>query len=43
MLAQDEQSCIVFGMPKAVIEAGAAQAVLPLDKIGEVLAAAVRQ
>lgn len=42
MLAQDEQSCIVFGMPKAVIEAGAAQAVLPLDKIGEVLAAAVR-
>ena len=42
MLAQDEQSCIVFGMPKAVIEAGAAQAVLPLDKIGEALAAAVR-
>ncbi len=41
MIAQDEQSCIVFGMPKAVIEAGAAQAVLPLDRIGQVLRSAV--
>lgn len=41
VLAQDEESCIVFGMPKAVIEAGAAQAVLPLDKIGPAVQAAV--
>ncbi|MBP5157694.1 MAG: chemotaxis-specific protein-glutamate methyltransferase CheB [Treponema sp.] len=41
VLAQDEESCIVFGMPKAVIEAGAAQAVLPLDRIGAAVQAAV--
>ncbi|OHD57155.1 MAG: chemotaxis response regulator protein-glutamate methylesterase [Spirochaetes bacterium GWF1_51_8] len=31
--AEDEQSCVVFGMPKAAIELGAAMRVLPLDKI----------
>jgi len=32
-IAQDEKSCIVFGMPKEAIKLGAADHVLPLDKI----------
>ena len=32
-LAQDEASCVVFGMPRAAIELGAAERVLGLDKI----------
>ena len=41
MIAQDEASCIVFGMPKAVIEAGAADAVLPLNDIAPAVSEAV--
>ncbi len=37
VVAQDRTSCVVYGMPKAVIEAGLADVVLPLDEIGEVL------
>ena len=38
-IAQDEASCVVFGMPKEAIRAGAAERVLPLDAIAdEVLA-----
>jgi two-component system chemotaxis response regulator CheB len=33
ILAQDEASCAVWGMPRAVLEAGLACAVLPPDKI----------
>jgi two-component system, chemotaxis family, protein-glutamate methylesterase/glutaminase len=36
-IAQDESSCAVFGMPKAAIELGAAQHVLPRDEIPRVL------
>jgi two-component system chemotaxis response regulator CheB len=32
-LAQDEASCVVFGMPKQAIAAGAVHDVLPLDEI----------
>ncbi|PAF45268.1 CheB methylesterase domain-containing protein [Helicobacter sp. 11S02629-2] len=32
-IAQDEKSCVVFGMPKKAIEAGAVREILPLDKI----------
>jgi len=32
-IAQDENSCVVFGMPKEAIKVGAADKVLPLDKI----------
>jgi len=34
-LAQDEQSCVVFGMPKEAIACGAAEDVVPLDKIAD--------
>jgi two-component system, chemotaxis family, protein-glutamate methylesterase/glutaminase len=34
-LAQDEASCVVFGMPRAAIERGAVDAVLPLGALGE--------
>ncbi|MBI1912709.1 MAG: chemotaxis response regulator protein-glutamate methylesterase [Deltaproteobacteria bacterium] len=32
-IAQDEESCIVFGMPKEAIKLGAADIVVPLNKI----------
>lgn len=32
-IAQDEQSCVVFGMPKVAIETGGVDHILPLDKI----------
>ena len=32
-IAQDEASCIVFGMPKEAIKRGSVDAVLPLDRI----------
>jgi two-component system chemotaxis response regulator CheY len=34
-LAQGEASCVVFGMPRAAIVLGAAERVLPLDRLGE--------
>jgi two-component system chemotaxis response regulator CheB len=32
-IAQDEQSCVVFGMPNEAIKRGAVDSVLPLDRI----------
>ncbi|SFV13709.1 two-component system, chemotaxis family, response regulator CheB [Methylobacterium sp. 174MFSha1.1] len=32
-IAQDEESCVVFGMPKEAIERGAVAKVVPLDRI----------
>jgi len=32
-VAQDEASCVVFGMPREAIKLGAADVVLPLDRI----------
>ena len=38
-LAQDEASCVVFGMPKEAIQRGAAVRTLPLNKMaGEIVA-----
>jgi two-component system chemotaxis response regulator CheB len=38
IIAQDESSCAVWGMPRAVLEAGLVSAVLPPDKIARRIA-----
>ena len=35
--AQDEASCVVYGMPAAIVDAGLADHVLPLDDVGKTL------
>jgi two-component system chemotaxis response regulator CheB len=32
-IAQDEASCVVFGMPKEAIKLGGADQIIPLDQI----------
>lgn len=32
--AQDEATCVIYGMPMAVVKAGIATKILPLDDIG---------
>ena len=34
-VAQDEKSCIVFGMPKEAIKQGAVEKVVPLTSVGK--------
>ena len=34
-IAQDEKSCVVYGMPRAAVEEGAVDDILPLGKIAE--------
>ena len=41
-IAQDEASCVVFGMPKEAIKLGAAGRVIPLDQIPAAIIQAVR-
>ncbi len=38
VITQDEATCVVYGMPRAVAEAGLSDAVLPLEQIGPMLA-----
>jgi two-component system chemotaxis response regulator CheB len=42
VIAQDEASCVVYGMPRAAVEAGVVDVVLPLDQIAARIAAQVR-
>ena len=42
VIAQDEASCVVFGMPKAAIEAGVVDEVVSLDLIATRITALVR-
>jgi two-component system chemotaxis response regulator CheB len=42
-VAQDEKSCVVFGMPKAAIELGAVQHVVPLTNISPFVLDLVRK
>jgi two-component system chemotaxis response regulator CheB len=41
-IAQDEASCVVFGMPKEAIKLGGADQVMPLDRIPEAMMAYTR-
>ena len=34
-IAQDEETCVVFGMPAEAIKCGAAEQVLPLSRVAE--------
>jgi two-component system chemotaxis response regulator CheB len=36
-IAQDEESCVVYGMPKAAIERGYASRIVPLDTLASTL------
>ncbi len=42
-IAQDEASCVVYGMPKSVVDAGLADEIQPLTKIAEAIVEAVRR
>jgi two-component system chemotaxis response regulator CheB len=42
-IAQDEKSCVVFGMPREAIRLGAADQVMALDRIPEAIVAYSRQ
>jgi two-component system chemotaxis response regulator CheB len=37
-LAQDEDSCVVYGMPREAAEIGAASQILPLERMAAALA-----
>jgi len=41
-IAQDEASCVVYGMPREAAMLGAAQRILPLEEIGPALAAVIK-
>ncbi len=41
VVAQNEASCVVYGMPRAIVEAGLADAVLSLEDLAEALTKAV--
>jgi two-component system chemotaxis response regulator CheB len=41
VLAEDESSCVVWGMPRAVVERGAADKVVPLEAMAEAITAAL--
>ncbi len=36
-IAQSEETCVVYGMPKAIVDAGYADAIVPLEKIYETI------
>lgn len=42
VIAQDEASCVVYGMPKAAVDAGLVDVVLPLQAIADRITALVR-
>ncbi len=42
IIAQDEASCVVYGMPRAVVQAGIANKIIPLDQIANEIIGYVR-
>lgn len=43
IIAQDEKTCVVYGMPKEPIEAGIVDVIAPLDKIAEEICRTVKK
>ncbi len=41
VIAQDEESCVVYGMPKSIVDAHLADSVVPLEEIASTLVTAV--
>jgi two-component system chemotaxis response regulator CheB len=41
VLAEDESTCVVWGMPRAVVERGVADRVAPLDTMASAIVAAL--
>jgi two-component system chemotaxis response regulator CheB len=37
VIAEDESTCVVYGMPRSVVEAGQANQVVPLPKVASAL------
>jgi two-component system chemotaxis response regulator CheB len=37
-IVQDEKTCVIYGMPKAVVDLNAADYILPIDKIANKIA-----
>jgi two-component system chemotaxis response regulator CheB len=42
-MAQDEASCVVYGMPKAAVDMGGTEHVFPLNKMSKALTKAVEK
>ena len=40
-LAESEESCVIYGMPKAALEAGVAERAVPLGRMADEILAAV--
>lgn len=43
VVAQNEATCVVYGMPRAAVEAGVVDEILPLDRIAERIALSVKR
>ena len=43
IIAEAESSCVVWGMPRSVAEAGVADAIVPLPEIGTAIEQALRE
>ncbi len=41
IIAQNEASCVVYGMPKAVVDAGLADEIIPVDDLASVITSAL--
>ncbi len=43
VVAQDKESCVVYGMPRAVVEAGLADRIVPLNELASTILALLHQ
>jgi len=40
-VAESEETCVIYGMPKAAVEAGVVDEVIPLDRMADEILAAI--